>query len=100
MFEVLWSVAGLDVTAPRFAGFDLDDVGPQSGILAQRIDHDAIALGSLGMIGAGVVLFENRMMDYGCRHLLCSLKKLPGKRERGHVSQPRPRISLKLRPTL
>src|SRR5437879_12740136 len=68
MFEVLRRVAGLNVTASRFIGFDLDDVGPQFRIAAQRIHHNAITFGLFWMPWAGVVRLENGMMNYGGGH--------------------------------
>src|SRR5258708_32496947 len=65
VFEVLRRVARLNVAATRLAGFDFYNVGPQRGSSTQRINHHAVTLWSLEMIGARVVLFENRMMNYG-----------------------------------
>jgi hypothetical protein len=62
-------MAGLNVAAASFVGFDLDDVGPDIVVGPQGFDGDPITFRCLGMMGSGVVLFENRMMNDGCRHV-------------------------------
>ena len=66
MLEMLWGVAGLNVTTTGLVGFNFDNVGPKIGVTAQRIDCHSIAIRRLGMIRSGIVLFENWMMN-DCR---------------------------------
>src|SRR5437867_12748109 len=68
MFEMLRGVAGLNVAATRFFGFDFHDVGPKSLVAAKRAHDCRVTFRLLGMMSTSVVLFKDRMMNDGCRH--------------------------------
>src|SRR5436190_13239741 len=50
VLEMLWGVTGLNVAAPGFIGFDLDNVGPEVLVGPQGLDGDSITLSGFRMI--------------------------------------------------
>ena len=68
VLEVLRCMTGLNLGASRLVRFNLNCARPDFGITPQRFHYGGIAFGFFGMPGTGIVLFENRMMNYGRGH--------------------------------
>jgi len=68
VLEMLRRVTGLNVAPFRLGCFNFDDAFPQVVVALQGIDNNSIALGPFGMTKARVMLFKDRMVNYGSRH--------------------------------
>ena len=66
---MLRRVAGLNVAATSFVGFDFDYVFPQTFVASQSLHDRRVTLRFLWMTRARVMLFENRVMNDRRRHL-------------------------------
>src|SRR6267142_1793105 len=62
-------MAGLYVSARRFPRLNFQKLWPQLLITAERIHHDSISRGRLGMMRSSIVLLKNRMMNNSSGHV-------------------------------